>query len=133
MAYEVTTFDVCVPGFERWCNRDEFILVASVWYGMSKDDLLEQFNSAIQVCASASWSLKRWQTLRPDDFDSDAIRKLVTETMASASMVDVLRYIDPPKVDDADVDDIEQEMEGCKAYLYIRDTDMDESVASQTE
>ena len=121
MAYEVTTFDVCMPGFERLRNRDEFILVASVWYGMSKLALLEQFNSYIQVCA------------RPDDFDYDAIRKLVTETMANVSMVDVLRYIDPPRVDDADVDDIEQEMEGCKAYLYIRDTDMDESVASQTE
>ena len=52
--------------------------------------------------------------------------------MANVSMVDVLRYIDPPEVDDADAD-IEQEMEGCKANLYIRDTDMDESVASQTE
>ena len=115
MAYEVTTFDVCRPGFERLRNRDEFILVASVWYGMSKLVLLEQFNYDIQACE------------RPDDFDYDAIRKLVTETMANVRMVDVLRYIDPPKVvDDADVDDIddiEQEMEGCKAYLYIRDTE----------
>ena len=112
MAYEVTTFDVCMPGFERLRNRDEFILVASVWYGMSKDDLLEQFNSDIQACE------------RPDDFDSDAIRKLVTETVANVRMVDVLYHLDSPKVvDDADVDDIEQEMEGCKAYLYIRDTE----------
>ena len=110
MAYEVTAFDVCVPGFERLRNRDEFILVASVWYGMSKDDLLKQFNSNIQVC------------IRPDDFDYDAVRKLVAETVANARTVDVLSYIDPPKVDDADVD-IEQEMEGCKAYLYIRDTE----------
>ena len=100
MAYEVTTFDVCMPGFERLRNRDEFILVASVWYGMSKYDLLDQFNSGIQGCA------------RPDDFDYDVVRKLVAETVANASMVDVLlRYID-----------IEQEMEGCNAYLCIRDT-----------
>ena len=107
MAYEVTTFDVCMPGFERLRNRDEFILVASVWYGMSKLVLLEQFNSDIQVCA------------RPDDFDYAAIRKLVTEIIV-ASASSVPRYIDPPKVDDADVDDIEHE--GCKAYLYIRAT-----------
>ena len=103
MAYEVTTFDVCMPGFERLRNRDEFILVASVWYGMSKDDLLEQFNSDIQACE------------RPDDFDYDAVRKLVTETVANARTVDVLlHYID-----------IEQEMEGCNAYLFIRDTNTD--------
>ena len=103
MAYEVTTFDVRMPGFERLRNRDEFILVAVVWYGMSKDDLLEQFNSDIQVCT------------RPDDFDYDAVRKLVAETVANARKVDVLlHYID-----------IEREIEGCNAYLFIRDTNTD--------
>lgn len=106
MTYEITTFDVCTPGFERLRNRDEFILVASVWHGMSKSDLTEQFIADIQAVE------------REDDFDYDAARVAVTEYLADVKMASVLCYVDEPELDE----DGEPELDegGLSAFLYMR-------------
>ena len=45
MAYEVTTFDVCVQGYERLLSYSEFILVAYIDADTKAPDLSEQWES----------------------------------------------------------------------------------------
>lgn len=111
--YEIASFDVCMPGFERMRSASEFILVASVQYGMSKDDLIGAFNDDLQSC------------MRPDDFDYGGAREVVRAYVNGLDMAQVLQYIDAPKDPEADIDIVE-ELEGCNAYLYIRTLDAED-------
>lgn len=91
--YTVTTFDVCVEGFERLRNRDEFILVAYINKRTNKRDMRNQFLDDIQAVG------------REDEFDYDAARVCVENYIGDVAMASVRQY-----------------MEGeCNAYLYIRD------------
>lgn len=104
--YDITTFDVCVPGFERLRSNAEFILVASVWPDMSHQDLQTAWLDDMQSCD------------RPDNFDFDAVRTLVTNFAASINMKRALEYVEPSFDDDSG--------EGCHAYLFIRVCDDDD-------
>ena len=40
--YTVATFDVCVPGFERMRNQNEFILLAGASATTTREDLCSE-------------------------------------------------------------------------------------------
>ena len=104
--YEVTSFDVCVSGFERIRSNDEFILVAHVQHNTTQADLEEQFKSDIQSC------------VRDDNFDYDACNKVVAEFVAKINLASALYSVEAPlETDDGDNDASEY---GCNAFLYIR-------------
>lgn len=107
MTYEITTFDVCMSGMERLRNRDEFILLASVWHGMGKTDLRSQFIDDIQAVA------------REDDFDYEGCRNVVNAFMETTSMQQVLEFVSEPDYDE-NGEPIEDDSESCQAFLYIR-------------
>ena len=116
--YTVTSFDVCQPGFERLRSNSEFLLVGHVEHNTSREDLRSQFMSDIQACE------------RPDSFDYDAARKVVTDYLASVDMVRALMYVEAPVTEDEDgepVESDEDEESGCSAYLYIRDNAEDDA------
>ncbi len=94
--YEVTTFDVCQPGYERLRSTSEFILVGYIERRTSKRDLTNQFEADIQACE------------RPVDFDYGAARKAVRSYMAMISMKSARMYAEPG---------------GCNVYLYINVTE----------
>lgn len=70
--YSVSTFDVCVSGFERMRNQDEFILLASIGPETTAAELRAQWEADLQACG------------RPDDFDFDAARGAIAEYCAAS-------------------------------------------------
>ena len=105
MSYIVTTFDVCVPGFERLRSQSEFILVAAVWPDMSRQELIDGFEDDLQACG------------RSDGFRYGECRDVIRGYLADVSMRRVLLYVEPADDDGGG---------GCSAYLCIKD-DTDEA------
>lgn len=101
--YEVTTFDVCQPGFERLRNQDEFLLVASVQNDTTRDAMIQQFIEDLQACD------------RPAGFDYDACRTAIRDCCQDINMTYVLAYVEPATEEDEEA--------GCTAYLYIREVE----------
>lgn len=103
MGYEITTFDVCVSGFERLRSQDEFILLASVDGETDSGDLLNEWLADIQSCD------------REDDFDYEAAREAVRAYYQANVHPLFDRKSNPfdlePRTDDG---------EGCNAYLFVR-------------
>lgn len=109
MAYEVSTFDVCVSGFERLRSQDEFILLASIDAETDGDSLLEQWLSDIQSCD------------RFDGFDYRAAETAVREYW-NANVRPLFAARRNPFNLDAMRSDIglDEGDEGCTAFLFVR-------------
>lgn len=103
--YKVTTFDVCVSGFERLRNRDEFILLAYPHPAATADELAEEWIRDIQSCA------------REDGFDYDSAYACVTAWARDPANVARVRSVcadlEPPD---------ENEESELNAYLYLADS-----------
>ncbi len=102
MAYTVTTFDLCVQGFERLRRHSEFILCAYPHAGETPSDLESEWLADIQAC------------MREDGFDYDAAEAAVKEFVAEnlAYLGDHLNGIEPtPEGDESD--------NPLTAFLYV--------------
>jgi hypothetical protein len=107
MSYQVTTFDLCVQGFERLRSTSEFILCAYPSKGDKPADVERQWLDDIQSCS------------RPDWFDYDAARKAVTDWVAAGpdDIECALAACDWPTDDEGETEPFE-EYPLC-AFLYI--------------
>lgn len=114
MAYTVSSFDVCVPGFERLRNRNEFILTAPISAETMLPDLLESFEADIQCCD------------RFDGFDYDEARRVVRDYLNST--LASLRWPNPFNLEAGRGDiGLDEGDEGCTAFMYIEHCTMDEA------
>lgn len=109
-AYEVTTFDVCVQGFERLRSNDEFILLAAIDADTNSADLMEQWDGDLQSCD------------RPADFDYDAAREAMRAYYESSIRPLFDRKSNPFSLEPRSVDDATSfdQDDGCTAFLYVR-------------
>lgn len=103
--YHVTTFDVCVMGFERLRNRDEFILTAYPHRDATADELAEEWIRDIGACE------------RGEDFDHDSAYACVTAWARDPENVARVRAacgdLEPPD------ENLESDL---TAYLFVADS-----------
>lgn len=101
MTYAVTTFDICVQGFERLRSQSEFLLVAYVNGATTLADLREQLHSDIQGCD------------RFEGFDYDAARQVVDDYLDASGdwIARDLSGLEPASDNDCD--------ESYIAFLYV--------------
>jgi hypothetical protein len=67
MQYQVNRFDVCSEGSENLRNRDEFLIVADVFIGVTSKDLLDMLFYDVQCCE------------REEDFDYAACKAAIQD------------------------------------------------------
>ena len=112
--YQVTGFDVCVPGMERLRSQSEFLLLAYVDATTRGRHIVNAWMDDIQACS------------RPDDFDYDAARRAAwqayTQCVKPAFRGGKRNTWSLERRNPAD------EESGCCAYLYVTIPDNTESV-----
>ena len=92
----LTSYDVCVQGFERLRSRSEFILAIPVAAGMTADEVRDELNSDLQCCD------------RGPGFDWNAARAVIDAFVAD---------LKPGAFDHIEARD--EDDEPCYLFLYI--------------
>src|ERR1700733_1244934 len=106
-AYEGTTFDVCVQGFERLRSHEEFILITAIDSDSDSADLLEQWLADVDSCE------------RPADFHYDAAPQ-AGRAYYESSVRPLFDHKSNPFSLEPTRDDIPPYDQGCTAFLYVR-------------
>jgi hypothetical protein len=103
--YTVNSWDVCAMGNERLRNRDEFILIAPVYRGISAPEVLDGLWADIQCCERGDW------------FSYDAARAMVRAWIDS-ELVPLMS--DARRNPFADIEASEDGEDYVSLYLYVQ-------------
>ena len=95
--YTVNSYDVCVSGFERLRNRDEFMITVPVSRYTTRDELRSDMKHDIQTYTQPEW------------FDYGACNAAIDAFCDG--------FTDKPF---ADLEDAEDGEEGCNLYAYLQ-------------
>jgi hypothetical protein len=106
MAYHLSSFDVCVPGFERLRSYHEFMLVIFVSADSTPDEIKSGLESDLQSHG------------RPDHFDYDEALRVINEFVAGLDSSNPFN-LETQIVGEDDVDSYGDT--NPNLYLYIRD------------
>lgn len=110
MQYEVTTFDVCVQGFERLRTNEEFILAVPVTNADDVDTIVINLCEDVEACD------------RPDHDDGEPFHyqeaKNAARRYITTNWVDIERRI--KGLDDIDDEADNSDWPGCYAFLYMK-------------
>lgn len=110
MAYSLSSFDVCAPGFERLRSYSEFILSAPIYTASTLNEIVKALGDDIQAC------------MRPDHFDYDAARAVVEELRAQLTPL-FERGANPFDLEDVANNTGLDECEPCYLFLYVSDSE----------
>lgn len=108
LRYEVTSFDLCVQGFERLRSQDEFILCAYPDSKTSAAEVVDEFVRDIDSC------------MRPDEFDYKAAENAVRDYFAQDSLGGLTSALASVEWGE---EPAPEDMEGNPiiAFLYVRE------------
>lgn len=96
----LSSFDVCVPGFERLRSQDEFILATPITAEMATGDIHNALNDDLQCCA------------RENDFDYNRARDIIDDFCRSFNAHNPFNLEPTPPYS-------EDEDSCCYLFLYI--------------
>ena len=107
--YEVSSYDVCVSGFERLRSYSEFMLLTQINAESSAADLLQGLLSDIQSC------------MRPNDFDYAEADRVVCDYF-DANIRPLFSKANPFGLDPVDENDSDYcDDSAVSLILYVRD------------